>query len=41
MHIVYIEKTQNKTSNTSTFQGFWGCIIQILKTTNNHKNIKK
>jgi len=27
---MYIENTQNKTSNISTFQGFRGCIIQTL-----------
>jgi len=39
---MYIEKNQNKTSNTgiSTFQGFQGCIIKTLKTTKNHDHKK-
>jgi len=43
INIMYIEKTPNRTSNISTFQGFRGCIIQTLKTTKtlkNHKNKK-
>jgi len=35
-----IEKTQNKTSNISTFQGSRGCIIQTLQTTKTIKNQK-
>jgi len=31
LNIMYVEKTQNKTSNISAFQGFRGCIIQTLK----------
>jgi len=38
---MYIEKTQNKTSSISNFQGFWGCIIQTLKTTKTITNHKK
>jgi len=39
INIMYIEKTQNRTTNISTFQGFRRCIIPILKTIEKHKNL--
>jgi len=41
-NIMCIENTQNKTSNrpNSNFQGFRGCIIQVIKTKKTIKNKK-
>jgi len=38
---MYIEKTQHKISNISTYEGFRGCIIQTLKPQKTIETIKK
>jgi len=38
--IMYIEDSKQN-NNISTFQGFWDCVIQTLKTTKKRKNYYK